>query len=205
MGFTELFDTQFSQVISRSSAAGIGMVGDEMATVDEGPAPLDIQVLGIGYDVRRLTEADVSDVFALAKGNRRFYRALGVRPSRARLTEIISDVPEGAGPNDKYIVGFYDEGELIAVMDLITGYPQASEAFIGWFMVDAELQRRGIGSQIFADVRAAMKAQGYGRLEVACPEASEPGLAFWKAQGFELTGSRDDGGDYPVVYLARTI
>ena len=200
--YRELFDTQFSQVINRSSAAGVRVDGGQGG---EGAPELDIRALGIGYDVRRLTEADVSDVFALAKGNRRFYRAIGVRPSRARLTEVISDVPEGAGPNDKYIVGFYDEGDLVAVLDLITGYPQASEAFIGWFMVDADLQRRGVGSQIFADVRAAMQAQGYNRLEVACPEASEPGLAFWRAQGFEPTGQRDDTGEYPVVYLTRGI
>ena len=200
--YRELFDTQFSQVINRSSAAGVHRGAGQDG---EGALALDIGALGTGYDVRRLTEADVSDVFALAKGNRKFYRALGIRPSRARLTEIISDVPEGAGPNDKYIVGFYDGEDLVAVLDLITGYPQASEAFIGWFMVDADLQRRGVGSQIFADVRAAMQAQGYRSLEVACPEASEPGMAFWRAQGFEPTGQRDDTGDYPVVYLTRTI
>ena len=200
--YRELFDTQFSQVINRSSAAGVHRGAGQDG---EGALALDIGALGTGYDVRRLTEADVSDVFALAKGNRKFYRALGIRPSRARLTEIISDVPEGAGPNDKYIVGFYDGEDLVAVLDLITGYPQASEAFIGWFMVDADLQRRGVGSQIFADVRAAMQAQGYRSLEVACPEASEPGMAFWRAQGFEPTGQCDDTGDYPVVYLTRTI
>ena len=201
--YRELFDTQFGQVLSRSSAAGAGVGA---STSGDGAAQrFDVQALGIGYDVRRLTEADISDVFALAKGNGRFYRTLGIRPSRARLTEIISDVPEGAGPHDKCIVGFYEGDELVAVLDLITGYPQQSEAFIGWFMVDAAMQRQGVGSQIFADVRAAMKAQGYSRLEVACPEASEPGMAFWEAQGFEPTGKRDDSGDYPVVYLTRTI
>ena len=203
--YRELFDTQFSQVINRSAAAGVRLDGDYAGAAGGDAPALNINVLGIGYDVRRLTEADISDVFALAKGNRKFYRALGIKPSRARLTEIISDVPHGAVPNNKYFIGFYDQDDLVAVLDLITGYPQANEAFIGWFMVDADLQHQGVGSQIFADVRAAMQAQGYNRFEVACPEASEPGMAFWASQGFELTGQRDDSGDYPVVYFVRDI
>ena len=60
-------------------------------------------------------------VFLLAKTNRRFYRALGIRPSRSRLTEIITNVPTGAEGTSTYFVGFYDdEDDLVAVMDLIT-------------------------------------------------------------------------------------
>ncbi|MBR2706723.1 MAG: GNAT family N-acetyltransferase, partial [Mogibacterium sp.] len=55
----------------------------------------------------------------------------------------------------KHFVGFYNEDDvLIAVMDLITGYPESDDAFIGWLMVNGEMQGRGIGSGIFADVRA---------------------------------------------------
>ncbi len=204
--YRELFDTQFSQVLRRSAATGIEGADDAGGRAASDNASLNIQTLGIGYNVRKLTEADVSDVFAMAKGNHRFYRALGVKPSRSRLTEITSNVPNKTEGNEKYLVGFYDkENALVAVLDLICGYPNPHDAFIGWFMVDAPLQRKGIGSQIFADVRASMKAQGFDRLEVACPKASEAGLAFWQAQGFAFTGQEDESGEYPVTYLSRTI
>ena len=188
--YRELYDTQFQQAIERSKL-------DERG--------LDIQSLGTGYDVRRLTEADITDVFLLMKGNRRYWRALGVRPSRSRLTEVVSQVPEGTGNEDKYLLGFYGgEGDLVAVLDLIMGYPDVNDAFIGWFMVDSDLQGRGIGSQIFADVRASLKAQGYNHLEVRCPKASEPGVAFWEAQGFAECGESHNG-DYPILHLNRDI
>ena len=38
--------------------------------------------------------------------------------------------------------------------------PEKDDAFIGRFMVDGQMQRQGIGSQIFAGVRAAMAGQG---------------------------------------------
>ncbi len=199
--YKELFDTQFDLVLEQNASGTGGSAAAASST-----ATLDVQTLGIGYDVRRLTGADITDVFQLAKGNRKFYRAIGVRPSRSKLTEMISDVPEGVKEEDKHFVGFYDdEGDLVAVLDLITGYPKDDNAFIGWFMVDAAQQRQGIGSQIFADVRASMQAQGFSRLEVACPEASQSGMSFWAEQGFETTGHRFNNGDYDVVHLERSI
>ena len=199
--YKELFDTQFDLVLEQNASGAGGSTAVASST-----AALDVRTLGIGYDVRRLTGADITDVFQLAKGNRKFYRALGVRPSRSKLTEMISDIPEGVGQEDKHFVGFYDdEGNLVAVLDLITGYPKDDNAFIGWFMVDAAQQRQGIGSQIFADVRASMQAQGFSRLEVACPEASQSGMSFWAEQGFETTGHRFNNGDYDVVHLQRSI
>ena len=48
------------------------------------------------------------------------------------------------------------------------------------------------------------QAQGFDRLEVACPTASESGLAFWRAQGFKTFGEQDTSGDYPVSFLTRS-
>ena len=193
--YRELFDTQFDQVLGRN----------EGETVPN----LDIQSLGTSYNVRRIAEEDISDVVSLARTNGRYYRSLGIRPSRSRLTEIVSDISRGSiGGEDttSYFVGFYDdEDDLVAVLDLICGYPEADDAFIGWFMVDAELQGQGIGSSIFADVRASMKAQGYDHLELKCPKASESAITFWENQGFTPTGQEESTGDYDVIAMARAI
>ena len=199
--YKELFDTQFDLVLDRVSAGTDSSISDF-----DSSSALDVRTLGIDYDVRQLTGADITDVFQLAKSNRKFYRALGVRPSHSKLTEMINDIPDGVRLEDKHFVGFYDgEGDLVAILDLITSYPKPDNAFIGWFMVDAAQQRQGIGSQIFADVRASMQAQGFSRLEVACPEASQSGMSFWAEQGFETTGHRFNNGDYDVVHLQRSI
>jgi len=192
--YRELFDTQFDRVINRDGdAAG-------------GASKLDIQSLGTSYDVRRIAEVDISDVVGLARTNGRYYRSLGIRPSRSRLTEIVSDIAAGVEGAESYFVGFYNEGDdLIAVLDLVCGYPESDDAFIGWFMVDADLQGQGVGSSIFADVRASMKAQGYDHLELKCPKASESARVFWEDQGFAATGVEEFNGYYEVVGMARDI
>lgn len=185
-----LYETQFRQAINYES---------------EHPAALDIQALATGHNVRRITEADISDVYRLCRTNKRYYRYLGRIPTKESLTEVICQIPGSAGTEDKFFVGFYDDERLIAVLDLITGYPQRDDAFIGWFMVDGEMQGQGIGSQIIADVRAAMKAQGYDYLSLGCVRENAEAIAFWEAQGFTPTGEESVSGRHTVMTLARSI
>ena len=191
--YRELYDTQFSQAIERA-----GLLAGE----DGG---LDIQSLGTGYNVRHLTAADTTDVFMLLRGNRRYWHALGVRPSRSRLTEMANLGAGRDGSSGKSLIGFYDgRDELVAVLYLECGTPGPHDALIGWFMVDADMQGRGIGSSIFADVRASLQAQGYTHLRVHCPKESAPGVEFWLAQGFTPCG--EDASDiYTVLTLERDL
>ena len=54
---------------------------------------------------------------------------------------------------DKYYVGYFDDaGNLIAVMDFIDKYPDERTAFIGFFMVNADFQGRGIGSFLISEL-----------------------------------------------------
>ena len=115
-------------------------------------------------------------------------------------------MPEGTDAGQKHFVGFYDaEDKLVAILDLITDYPEAGSAFIGWFMVSAELQGRGIGSQIFADIRAALAAQGFLKLQLAVIKENEPAIEFWEKQGFALTGEEEQKERYTVVKMARML
>ena len=190
--YRELYETQFRKAIEYES----GNRGDE----------LDIESLSSEYKVKRITRSDISDVYDLAKANTKYYSYMNTEPSPDSLTEVISEVPDGAGETDKFFVGFYDKDDkLTAVMDLITGYPEKDDAFIGWFMVDAELQGKGIGSQIFADVRAAMKAQNYDKLSLECASCNEEAIDFWSSQGFGITGKEKDRGDYTAVTMEKEI
>jgi len=195
--YKELYETQFRQAIE-SEAAKSGH--------EEENDGLDISTLSTQYKVRKITESDITAVYRLAKTNRRYYRYLGRIPTRESLTEIISEVPEGASVKCKHFVGFYDEDDrLVAVMDLITGYPESDDAFIGWLMVDGDMQGRGVGSGIFADVRAAMKAAGYDYMSLAVIKKNEEAVKFWKGQGFSEDGESVSTEGYEVYKFARDI
>ena len=56
----------------------------------------DIQSLSTVHQVRRVTEEDIYDVYALCKSNQKYYENINTAPTVESLTEIISRVPEGA-------------------------------------------------------------------------------------------------------------
>ena len=178
--YRELYETQFRTAIESEA----GQQDDEMF----------ISSLSTDYEVRRITEEDISDVYELCRSNSRYYRSIGQRPSRQRLTEVISEVPDSAEDARKYFVGFYEKDRLLALLDLITDSPEKDSAFIGWFMVDADRHRKGIGSQLFADIRASVKARGLRTVTLKCPAASEEALAFWESQGFTRVGEEEETG-----------
>ena len=189
--YRELYETQFRQVIEGERTAADGF---------------DVATLSSAFAVRPIGSEEIPDVFALARSNRVYYRYLHERPTRSSLTALITRLPVGAEPQGKHFVGFYDEdGYLVAVMDLVCGWPDERTAFVGWFMVAADMQRQGIGSQLVADLRAALEATGYQRIALQVPEIDHEGIAFWEAQGFALTGERDESGRHPLVTLARGI
>ena len=189
--YRELYETQFRQVIQHEQGS-------------EGQADLNIEALSTELAAHELEGSNLTDVLMLMRSNRQYYRRLNERPNKAQLTNMIADKPEGA--TSTHLVGFYDDLDgLVAVMDLVCGTPDATSALIRWFMVAADKQRKGVGSALFADVRAALGAQGYRHLELQIPEAAEEAQAFWNAQGFSPTGKRDDTGRYPVITLARDI
>ncbi len=189
--YRELYETQFRAAIDYENGA-------------EGT--LDTDALSTDYDVRRITEGDITAVYDLCRANRRYYRYMKTEPTKRNLTEVISEMPEGTDAAQKNFLGFYDaDGKLVAILDLITDYPQAGSAFIGWFMVEAELQGQGIGSQIFADIRASLEAQGYTELALGVIKENEPAIEFWEKQGFVLSGKEEKKERFTVVTMNRKL
>lgn len=184
-----LYETQFRQAIDIEN---------------DNTSKLDIKSFSSEYDVRKITENDITDIYKLCKDNKYFYRYLGQVATKESLTEVISNVA-GDSENGKYFVGFYDESRLIAIADLITGYPDSESAFIGWYVVDGNLQRQGIGSQIFADIRASLKSVGISHISLGCVKENEIAVNFWQGQGFKPANDEKQVGRHTVVTYERKI
>ena len=191
--YKELYETQFRQAIDYEES--------HHKRNEFNPSILSTQ-----YKVKTITEDDIQDVYNLCKDNRKYYRYLHERPSKQNLTEVITKLPDGTGMEDKHFVGFYDENEkLIALLDLITGYKEPDDAFIGWFMVDAKMQGRGIGSQLFADIRAALSGLGYDKLRLGCIEGNTEAENFWQGLGFSFNGAKTQEEKYVIRYMEKDI
>ena len=160
---------------------------------------MDLQQLSASYAVRRPTEADIPAILALQSGNPQFFRYHPPLPSEGSVREDLSALPPGKTAADKYYVGFFSGGQLIAVLDLILGCPDAQTAYIGFFMTAAAVQKKGVGSAIVADIRACCKRLGFARLRLAIDEGNPQSEAFWTKNGFRKTGERRPSGAYTYL------
>ena len=96
------------------------------------------------YQVRRLGRDDVDAIYELCRENRIFYRYHEPFVTKESILDDMEALPPGKSREDKYYVGFFEGGSLVAIMDLILGYPEKSIAFIGLFMTDVRYQHRGV-------------------------------------------------------------
>ena len=151
------------------------------------------------YAVRPLTAADMDEILALCAGNEQFYRYHPPLATRESIFEDMKALPPGKSAADKHYSGFFDGETLIAVLDLILGYPDAQTAFLGFFMTASAVQKKGIGSAIISDVRTCCKELGFARLRLAIDEGNPQSEVFWTKNGFLKTGERRANGAYAYL------
>ena len=109
---------------------------------------IDISKISKFYDIRRLDDSDVDIILSFCQKNTQFYEYCEAEPTREQVLNDLRVTPPGIGFSDKYYIGFYQKETLVAVMDLIDGYPEPEIAFIGFFMMNKDHQGHGVGTAI---------------------------------------------------------
>ncbi len=155
---------------------------------------INVSDLSSRYTVRRLEARDAAAVEDLCRENGQFYLYCGAEPTEEQILEDMRITPPGVDPSDKYYIGFFRDGVLISVMDLIDGYPGPDVAFIGFFMMKKELQGQNIGSSIVAETAAYLKSIGKTEIRLGIDKGNPQSTHFWKKNGFAVLSEDDRGG-----------
>jgi RimJ/RimL family protein N-acetyltransferase len=147
---------------------------------------MDIKKLSSCYAVRALWASDARSVLSLCEGNRQFYLYCGLQPTLQQVLHDMQILPDGVERSRKHYVGFFDQDDLVAVMDCVEGYPDPQSVYIGFFMMNARLQGRGIGSAIIAGVAGYLQSIGVKRLRLAIAKANPQATCFWFKNDFKV-------------------
>ena len=155
---------------------------------------IDIKRLSSRYTTRILTVSDLDDIIALCQNNQIFYRYTQARPTRENILDDMTATPAGMDLSAKYYFGFYDAGKLVAIMDLVDGYPSEDIAYIGFFMMDPEYQGKQIGSVIISVVTEYLREIGKTAVRLAIDKGNPQSTHFWKKNGFTVIKEADVNG-----------
>lgn len=165
---------------------------------------MDIQLLSKTYRVTRLEEKDVPAVFELCSKNPQYYRYCPPAVTEEGIREDLRALPPGKRMEDKYYLGFWDGGSLVAVMDLIQEYPDTETVWIGFFMMNADMQGRGVGSDLVGEICDCLKRRfPYARLGYV--KGNRQSEAFWIKNGFRPTGTVTRTENYEIIVMEKRL
>lgn len=157
------------------------------------------------YQVKELGEGQVVQVYQLGRRNPQYYKAMNIPLTLSGIRQDMEAVPPGYERKNKYYLGFFGGGKLIAVLDLLLGYPKENTAWIGFFMVDAQEQGKNTGSGIVGELLEFLKRLGYERVELAYVQGNEQSRRFWVKNGFEENGRRKETEEYTACVMERIL
>ena len=156
---------------------------------------IDISKLSSRYEIRYMQESDAGEILCFCLQNEQYYRYCGKQPTRELIQNDLSALPPGKTAEEKHYVGFYDGRQLVAIMDLIDGYPSDDCGFIGFFMMNKQLQGRQIGSFIIREVCDYLRRAGFRAVLLGIDKGNPQSTHFWKKNGFIVIreSHREDG------------
>ena len=157
------------------------------------------------YTVRKLSEADIPKALSLCEKNTLYYQYCPPFVSEQSIRDDMNALPPGKTMTDKYYVGYYDEDRLMAVMDQIIGFPNKMTAFIGFFMIEADAQKNGLGSTLITELCNAMSGIGIKEVRLGWVKGNPQAEHFWKKNGFAETGATNETEEYTVIVARREL
>ena len=166
---------------------------------------IDVSCFSNHYLVRCLGEEDIPEILELCRKNTLYYQYCPPFVSEQTILADMRALPPRKEMKDKYYLGYYDGKQLIAVMDLIAEYPDSETAFIGFFMMETEIQNRGTGSQIIQELCVQLKNTGFSHVRLGWVRGNPQARSFWHKNGFEETDVTYDTDDYTVVVAQREL
>lgn len=164
---------------------------------------MNVQLLSNKYHIEYIEEKNIPEVYSLCKENPQYYFYFPPFVTIDSIKQDLMALPKGKGFDNKYYIGFYQKEKLVAVMDLITGYPNEETAYIGFFMMNKKMQGNGIGTDIIAQVCDYLKENGFSKVELAYAKENLQSERFWLKNHFEKTGVETRSNDSIVVGMKR--
>ena len=95
-------------------------------------------------------------------------------------------------PEDMYYcIGFSLNGEVIALLSIFEGYPEADTLYIGLFLMKEKFKRKLIGTKIINSIIDESFNAKYNTIKLSVQDNNISGCSFWRKLGFKVTQKCD--------------
>jgi GNAT superfamily N-acetyltransferase len=169
-----------------------------------------VAALPKGLRLAVLTSDDGPEVQTLAEACPDYFlETFGLAPGPAEAQSLFTALPDGRSYDDKRVLGIRDPaGKLLAVADVVRGWPDGQTWMIGLLLVVPAARRKGIGGRFVEDLARQARQAGARRLRLGVFVDRQAAMRFWERHGFEPAGMQlreTDLGERELVVMVRDL
>ena len=146
-------------------------------------------LLGFGVAATRLGAAHEATVTEFCRQCSEFFTLVRGEASAAETARLLLESrPPSVDLARKHVIGFERSGEIVAVVDLLEGFPGDAEWYVGLLLLAPGERARGFGTAVWNTTEAWIRAAGGRQLRLIVQEQNPAAAHFWRSVGFTANG-----------------
>lgn len=128
-------------------------------------------------------------------------------PVPADADDLLSSAGYGPGRHRHALVGAFDDGVLVGLLDRVLGWPTPQTAYLGLVHVHPRRRRAGVGAALLAHAEQEARDGGCRQLMLSVVARHHEARAHWDRRGFRLLTARGErtAGPLESVVMHRPV
>ncbi len=144
------------------------------------------------YTVEIVSLSNIDRYESVFYSNEEYYRLTDGHPATRK--DCVDTIEYGADDPSTYTIGVSKNGEPVAFLSVITGYPQTTTLYIGLLLIHDNFKRQSIGTKIISVLRKIAHQLNFSDIQLSVQDNNIAGYSFWKKLGFyEIATCTCDG------------
>ena len=137
------------------------------------------------YDVIQITDSNYTIAREVYATNPAYFQLFDeATADDDSILSAINAVPDGFDIAGKLFAALCRDGDTVAVLDLLSGYPSKDDLWLGLLLVHGNMHGKGIGAVITNSVVKAARLAGFESICLGVMEANAGAIHFWQKAGF---------------------
>lgn len=129
-----------------------------------------------------------------------FEATTGLPSAPGDVQSLFYALPEGSSFDDKRLFVLLAEDRVIGLVDAVLRHPDVRSVALGSFLVAPTHRRHGVGTAVAGLLLDQARTLGFERVTAPVAAGLEPGMAFVRSLGFEISSEPVPPGGNRTVH-----
>jgi RimJ/RimL family protein N-acetyltransferase len=117
--------------------------------------------------------------------------ATGDLPGTTEAQALYTEIPPNKTYEDKFVIGYFHNGEMVGCADIVRGYPDDETAMLGLLLFTEKYQKKGLGKFAYSSLEdLCLSWSEVKKVRIGVLETNEHAFVFWKKLGFKENGEK---------------